>query len=235
MVSVGTLFRWVSEVIFRSIFAGNDTSFKHSTLLINTPLVIAQILLASEGPTGVITTMVSLLAIHLMAGTSEVLAYALIMTSLPALWYFLTTLPFTTSLMASAVIAFRVVAVGSSLLTFIYFLNPLELSTMLHKLGLKKASLYPAMTWKVTPHVMRDMKSAMLSAELKGEKLWKALAVTILAVNEYSSMYEEGTYVRAGDFKPRYWYNNKALLTFTLILAIDVTVLLLLHLRVLPA
>jgi len=235
MVSAGTVFRWISEVIFRSIFAGDDTPFRHSTLLINTPLVVAQVLLASEGPTGVVVTMASLLAVHLMAGTSEALAYALIMTSLPAVWYFLTTLPFTTSLMASAVIALRVIAVGSALLTFIYFLNPLELSMLAHKLGLRKASLYPAMTWKVTPHVMRDMKSAMLSAELKGEKLWKALAVTILAVNEYSSMYEEGTYARMQDFKPRYWYDGKTVLVFTLILAVDIIVLLLLYLRMIPA
>ncbi len=235
MVSAGTVFRWISEVIFRSIFAGDDTPFKHSTLLINMPLVVAQILLASEGPTGVVVTMVSLLAIHLVAGTSEALAYALIMTSLPAVWYFLTTLPFTTSSVASAVIALRVIAVGSALLTFIYFLNPLELSMLAHKLGFKRASLYPAMTWKVTPHVMRDMKSAMLSAELKGEKLWKALAVTILAVNEYSSMYEEGTYARVHDFKPRYWYDSKAMLVFALILVIDIIALLLLYLRMIPA
>lgn len=235
MVSAGTVFRWISEVIFRSIFAGDDTPFKHSTLLINTPLIITQILLASEGPAGVVITMASLLAVHLMAGTSEVLAYALIMTSLPAVWYFLTTLPFTASLLTSAVIALRVIAVGSALLTFIYFLNPLELSMLAHKLGLKNASLYPAMTWKVTPHVMRDMKSAMLSAELKGERLWKALAVTILAVNEYSSMYEEGTYVRVQDFKPRYWYDSKAMLVFTLILAVDIIALLLLYLRMIPA
>lgn len=230
MVSVGTVFRWISEVIFRSIFAGDDTPFKHSTLLINTPLVVTQILLASEGLTGVVVTMASLLAVHLMAGTSEALAYALIMTSLPAVWYFLTTLPFTTSLIASAVIALRVIAVGSALLTFIYFLNPLELSMLARKLGLRKASLYPAMTWKVTPHVMRDMKSAMLSAELKDEKLWKALAVTILAVNEYSSMYGEGTYARMQDFKPRYWYSGKAMRVFVLILAVDITALLLLYL-----
>ncbi len=235
MVSAGTVFRWISEIIFRSIFAGDDTPFKHSTLLINTPLVITQILLASEGPTGIVVTMASLLAVHLMAGTLEALTYALIMTSLPAVWYFLTTLPFTTSLTTSAIIAFRVIAVGSALLTFIYFLNPLELSTLAHKVCLKKVSLYPAMTWKVTPHVMRDMKSAMLSAELKGEKLWKALAVTILAVNEYSSMYEEGTYARIQDFKPRYWYDGKAILVFTLILAVDITALLLLYLRMIPA
>ncbi len=235
MVSAGTVFRWISEVIFRSIFAGDDTSFKHSTLLINTPLVITQILLASEGSTGVVVTMASLLVVHLLAGTLEVLAYALIMTSLPAVWYFLTTLPFTISLTTSAIIALRVVAVGSALLTFIYFLNPLELSMLAHKLCLKRTSLYPAMTWKVTPHVMRDMKSAMLSAELKGEKLWKALAVTILAVNEYSSMYEEGTYARMQDFKPRYWYDGKAVLIFTLILAVDIIALLLLYLRMIPA
>ncbi len=235
MVSAGTIFRWVSEVIFRSIFAGDDTPFKHSTLLINTPLVVTQILLASRGSTGVALTMVSLMVVHLMAGTSEALAYALVMTSLPAVWYFLTTLPFTASLTISAVISLRVIAVGSALLTFIYFLNPLELSVLAHKLGLKNVSLYPAMTWKVTPHVMRDMKSAMLSAELKGEKLWKALAVTILAVNEYSSMYEEGTYVRMRDFKPRYWYDGKAILIFALILAVDIIALLLLYLRIISA
>ena len=57
-----------------------------------------------------------------------------------------------------------------------------------------------------------------------------ALAVTILAVNEYSSMYGEGTYARMQDFKPRYWYSGKAMRVFVLILAVDITALLLLYL-----
>ncbi|MCD6323771.1 MAG: hypothetical protein J7L55_01515, partial [Desulfurococcales archaeon] len=125
-------------------------------------------------------------------GMLEGLAYAFILALIPAAWNFLTTLPFTGSLTVSAVIALRVLAVAASLTTMLQRFNPMELAYLARKAGLSELGLYPPLLWKVTPHIMRDAEAALGITSLKDEKLWKGLAVTFVAIDEYSKFYGEG-------------------------------------------
>ncbi len=224
MASIGSVFRMVTEIIFRSIFAGSDNRFKHAPIPLTIALTASQVMLAGGRPYQLATALSTVLVIHALASTINTYLYSLLITSLPALWYFLTTLPFTASPLTSAIIALRVVAVGTATLTFIYFLNPVEISLWISKLG-RGWGIYPSLTWKAIPHVMRDMQSALLSTELKGESFWRAVAVTALAVSEYSDFYEEGLYTKIFSFRPRYWYDKLSTITYSAILAVCVTAL----------
>ncbi len=218
MVSVGAVLRFITDIIFGAIFAGDDREFKHVPVALALSLAIAQSYLASAcGTVGIAVSLATLAVLHARASTLRTLAYSLVLTSIPATWYFLTSLPFTLSVTRSALAAFRVVAIGSASLAFLYFLNPLDISAAFKRVG-RGASIYPSLTWKVVPHVMRDMQSSILVAELKGEKLWKAIAVTTLAVSEYSDFYEEGLYPKLRLFNPRNWYSVKAVTTYSALL-----------------
>jgi len=222
VVSVGAILRVITDIIFGAIFAGDDREFKHVPAALTLSLAVAQSYLASAcGPLGIAVSLATLVALHARASTLKTLAYSLALTSIPAVWYFLTSLPFTLSVTRSALAAFRVIAIGSASLAFLYFLNPLDISVALKRFG-KGASVYPSLTWKVVPHVMRDMQSSMLAAELKGERLWRAVAVTTLAVSEYSDYYEEGLYSKLRLFNPRNWYSAKAVTTYSALLAVCV-------------
>jgi len=196
------------SLLFRSIFIHGDIEGRHVPFLINLILLIVQVLVARGGVERVLIVLSSVLLTYLARGSSRVIVYSGVLGLIPSTWYFIASMPFTRDFFASALIALRVFTISLSFICFFYFFNPVEISYLLRLLRLRNASLYPALTWRVIPHIMRDMETALLVGEMKGAEAWKSLAVTVLTTEEYVSLYEEGLFSKP-EYEPSYYYSVK--------------------------
>ncbi len=210
--SISRLISIIEELILRAVFIGCDEWWRHSSSLLILALTIMSVYVNTWCNYGVIIVSLILLIMHLVARTYKLFLYSFILALIPTVWYIITSLPFTHSVSASVYIGIRVLINTLSILTGVFMLNPMEISFILSKLGIKEWSVYPALLWKVIPHTLRDMESALLVNDLKNEKLWKGVAISLLASLEYSKLYEEALYLRLRYFKPRFNYDTKALL-----------------------
>ncbi|MGC8975120.1 MAG: hypothetical protein ACP5KB_02855 [Thermoprotei archaeon] len=219
--------RLFTLLLFRSIFIYGDIEGRHVPFLINLALLITQVLVARGGYECLVVVLASVLFIYAVRGSGKVITYSSVLALIPSTWYFIVSLPFTTSLVTSAVISLRVFTVSLSFLCFFYFLNPVEISFLLRLLHLKNAPLYPVLTWRVIPHIMRDMETALLVGEMKRVETWKSLAITVLTTEEYVSLYEEGLFSKP-EYRPSYEYSIKHTLITVLVL-VALIMLLALH------
>jgi len=215
---IAELFRLFVSLLFRSIFIYGDIEGRHVPFLINLALLVTQVLVARGSVERVLVVLASVLLTYLARGSGKVVIYSSVLALIPSTWYLIVSTPFTLDLFASALIALRVFTVSLSFICFLYFFNPVEISYLLKLLRLKNASLYPTLTWRVVPHIMRDMETALLVGEMKRVEAWKSLAVTVLTTEEYVSLYEEGLFSKPG-YEPSYYYSVKHTLTTLIILA----------------
>ena len=213
---ISRLISIVEELILRAVFIGCDEWWRHSSSLLILALVIMLVYVNTWCSYGVVIVSLILLIIHLVARTYKLFLYSFVLALIPTVWYILTSLPFTHSISTSTYIGIRVLVNTLSILTGVFMLNPMEISFILSKLGIKEWSAYPALLWKVIPHTLRDMESALLVNDLKNEKLWKGVAISLLASLEYSKLYEEALYLRLRYFRPKFNYDKRALLMHTL-------------------
>ena len=202
----------IEELILRAVFIGNDTWWRHSSSLIGIALATTLVYVGTWCRYGLVIVTIALVLIHLIARTYKLFSYAMVLALLPTTWYVLTTLPFTHSLINSLVIGFRVLLNTLSILTVVFMINPIEISYLLRRVGIKEGALFPALLWKVIPHTLRDMESTLLVNDLKGEGVGKGVAVSILASLEHSRMYEEGLHLKLRYFNPRFNYDLRAIL-----------------------
>ena len=101
-------------------------------------------------------------------------------------------------------------------------LNPMELSYLLSKIGVKDGRILMPLTWKVIPHIMKDFQNALLVMNLKGTSFWKGIAISFVAVEEYTEQYEEGLFLKLSNYRPEFSYSLRAtgiLLLFTILYA----------------
>lgn len=218
--------RLFTSLLFRSIFIYGDIEGRRVPLIINAALLATQILVARDGGERLLVVLASVTLIYLVRGSGKVITYSGVLALVPTTWYFMVSLPFTASFSASALIALRVFTVSLSFLCFFYFLNPVEVSFILRLLRLEKASLYPVLTWRVVPHIMRDLETALLVGEMKKSETWRSLAIAVLTTEEYVSLYEEGLFSKP-EYKPSYKYSPKhTLITLAVLIALIVMLLL---------
>lgn len=220
------LLRLITSLLFRSVFIYGDIEGRHVPIMINLALLVTQILVARGGIERLLVVLASVLLTYVIRGSSKVVVYSGVLALIPSTWYFVVSLPFTTSFLTSALIALRVFTVSLSFLCFFYFLNPVEISFVLRLLNLGNLSLYPVLTWRVIPHVMRDMETALLVGEMKKVEAWKSLAVAVLTTEEYVSLYEEGLFSKP-EYKPSYEYSIKHTFITLVVLATLILTLLL--------
>lgn len=223
---IAEVLRLFTSLLFRSIFIYGDIEGRHVPLVINLALLVTQVLVARGGIECLLIVLASVMVVYVVRESGKVIVYSGVLASIPATWYFMVSLPFTMSFSASALIALRVFTVSLSFLCFFYFLNPVEVSFVLRLLRLEKASLYPVLTWKVVPHIMRDVETALLVGEMKRAEAWRSLAVAVLTTEEYVSLYEEGLFSKP-EYKPFYKYSFKHTLITLAVLVALVTVFLL--------
>ncbi len=223
--AIGYLLRAVSELVFRSVFIGDDEAYRHIPIILNAGLAVTQVIIAGAGALGIAISAILVLLQAALLGNLRSLAYSELLTSLPAIWYLITTLPFTVSVSMSLEIALRVMIVGISLMMFLQRLNPMEIACAFRKVRVREASLFFPLMWKVVPHVMKDMQTALLVADLKGDSIWKGIAISFVAVEEYGKYYDEGLITKKKEFTPKFWYDRRKTVIAAALLIINILVL----------
>ena len=214
----------IIELIVRAVFLGSDSWGKHSSLILLTALIVIAIInLRHLDIASLCIVSISVVVLLTMSGHLRLVPYTLILALIPSVWYIVTTLPFTLSIIESLTIGIRVLMTSILLLTYIVSLNPIEISFILSKIGLKSYSIVPPFMWKVTPHILRDMKLALLANELKREGLWRGVAVSFAASQEYIALYEEGLETKIHDINPKFKYSLRAVMIHILLIAINLT------------
>lgn len=210
------------ELIFRSIFIGDDSWFRHSSIFVNIPAIALMLMICSYPSfSGCLYVLALLISLHLLLSSINLLTYASILALIPSLWYFVTTLPFTHSLYYSFEVMIRVFTSSIVILTAILTWNPMEIPYLISKAtSRKEPQIFIPLLWKVIPHTLKDSEDALLSNELKGESLWRALAVTFVASIEYSYLYEESLHSKVYFFKPYYFYDLRIILLYIAIIVL---------------
>ncbi len=74
-------------------------------------------------------------------------------------------------------VTLRTLLFSMIIITYIASLRPGDLAFFLYKTGNNK--LYPYITWRLIPLILKDTVIAIQAQHLKGEKTWKALQVSI--------------------------------------------------------
>lgn len=219
---ISELIRFFSSLLFKSVFIYGDIEGRHTPLLLNLMLLTAQVLVARGDVLHILIALTSTISVYLVRGSARVIRYAAALASIPAMWYFIVSLPFTMSITLSVLVSLRVFTVSTSFLCFFYFLNPVEVSTLLKIVGLRNVSLYPALTWRVIPHIMHDAETALLVGSMKGVETWRSLAISIVTTEEYVTLYEEGIYTKPA-YDPSFTYSLKhTLITLALLISLIV-------------
>ncbi len=214
----------IIELIVRAVFLGSDSWGKHSSSILLTALIIITIInLRHLDIVSLSIALVTIIVLLIMSGRLRLIPYTLILALIPSAWYVVTTLPFTLSVIESLTIGIRVLITSVLLLAYIVSLNPIEISFILSKIGLKNYLIVPPFMWKVVPHILRDMKLALLANELKREGLWRGMAVSFVASLEYVALYEEGLESKIHDINPKFTYNLRAVLIHILLITINLT------------
>jgi len=218
MKVLSRVIRAFAGMFYNAMFGGYDTWTRHvPTVMLLIEVVLVYYLLKFGGIWGFVAAFFSLIVLHILSRSLHSMIYMLIATSIPAVWYFFTSLPFTRSIEISLMGSLKAMSLGLWLLTTIFYFNPMEISYLLYKLTRKTSlSLYLPLTWKMIPHTMRDLENALLVNELKGESSWTPLAITLLTTREYEKLYIEGLWTKIEKFRPYFWYERKALILHSL-------------------
>ncbi len=221
MKTLSRVIRALAGMFYNAMFGGHDTWTRHvPTVMLLIEVVLVYYLLKFGGVWGFVAAFFPLIILHILSRSLRSMIYMLIVTSIPAIWYFFTSLPFTRSIEISLVGSLKAMSLGLWLLTTIFYFNPMEVSYLIYKLTKKTGlSLYLPLTWKMIPHTMRDLENALLVNELKGESSWVPLAVTLLTTREYEKLYIEGLWTKMSLFKPHFWYDKEAVILHSLLIA----------------
>ncbi len=201
--------RGMSEIVFRSSFVEGDSEYRHGSIVLISAYVLFSILTTFKGPIPEAISFCLLCISQEYSKSRRTLVAGIVLSAIPASWFFLISLIITFSPLIAGLIAFRAFVFAFAVLTGFSQINPMEIASALRRR--KDLSLYVCLTWKSTPHIMKDMETSLLVNELKGEPTWKSIAISLLCVKEYSDFYSEGLYTKLESFSPKFKYNRRVL------------------------
>jgi len=223
---ISRILRAITRIFFNAMFSGSDNWMRHSSIFFYAIEVYLVFKLLHLNAFYAPLLVLILVCVYLIGSHGYGMLYVLLVSSIPAIWYFITSLPFTRSLEVSFLASLRAFTLSAWIITLIYFLNPMEIALIVRLTSRNKgAQLAFPLVWRMVPHVMSDMEASLLANELKGEKTWKGLAVTMLATKEYETMYSEGLIAKVKRFSALYWYDARALLLSVCVLSAMILIL----------
>ncbi len=204
------LFEVLLEHLFYSVFIGDDHRARHTPLVVNLSLVIIIAYLITRDLGSWIDKLVGVLILVAYVVLEIRFVYLkslFIISMIPTLWYGFLAFIFRPNIIASLDVMIRVFVISFSTLVFLQLINPVELSWLINKVKSgSRYSLYPNLIWRVSPHILKDLKSALMISRLKNTDISRSLAVGILVLDEYSDFYEEGLASR-DEINSFYWYD----------------------------
>lgn len=206
--SVSRVVEFLLEYFFYSIFVGDDNSSRHTPVILNLLVVLLIVFVVSrEGVSNLFIGVLIMLFLMILKRDHLIYKPVLVISLIPSIWYLALSYLIRPSIILSLEAMLRVFVISVSTMLFIQQLNPLEISWLLNRLKLSpKNSLYLSLVWRVSPHLLKDLRTALMINRVKNTELWKSLAVSMIVFDEYADLYEEGLLSR--DIKRIvYWYD----------------------------
>ncbi|MEM0043978.1 MAG: hypothetical protein QXJ51_04075 [Sulfolobales archaeon] len=201
---------FILEYLFYSVFVGDDNKCRHSPLVLNIGFIVVVIFIISRGGFLNIITGVSAVALQIVLKRKcIVLRPVIILSLIPSAFYGVISIILRPDIILALEAVARVFTISLSTLLVLQQINPVEISWLLSRLGVNSRSvLYPSLVWRVSPHLLKDMRLALLVNRLKESDLWKSIAVSIIVFDEYADLYEEGLLSRE-KISISYWYDPR--------------------------
>ncbi|MGC9148716.1 MAG: hypothetical protein ACP5GI_04670 [Sulfolobales archaeon] len=220
---------FVLEQLFYSVFVGDDNRARHTPLLINLSLVATIIYLVTRGAGPWIDKVAGLLILLAYVFLERGYLYLksmIIITMVPTTWYVILAFIFRPDLINTIDVLIRVFTISLSTLLLLQLFNPVEITWIINRIGFKsKSSLYPQLLWRISPHMLKDLRDSLIVNKLKNTEIARSIAVGIIVFDEYADFYEEGLISR-DEINSLYWYDCRETIKLTLLLAASIIYLL---------
>jgi len=177
--------------IYRALFLrGDDLELKHAHMHVKLIFLITGLISIYTGSYITSITVIILgLLLSLYYDFSKEYCSALVIALIPALWLALTNLLIvavvkgTLSIHALTIVFLKVIAATLIILLFMIMLSPIELCNIIVKLG-RGNPIYPLMTWRFIPLGLKEVEESYIIQRLKGEAIWKSLAIASASMIE---------------------------------------------------
>lgn len=182
---------WLIGKVYEALFTSPDVGIRRAHISSKILLLVVSFLMVTRGLCFSLVLLVVLCVVIAVGGFKYALKSMIIVSSIPAIWLALTG--FITSYIikgyADVVVILevftRTIAISLSIALFITSLSPYELSNILWRLGFRSTCIIPIALWRLTPIALKDMVEAYNVQKLKGESVWKALAIATASMLEH--------------------------------------------------
>lgn len=189
------LIEYLVELLFNSVFIGDDNPVRHTPLLLNIIFYVEIIyMIISKDLYLKISGATLYIIFILLRRRYLVLKPVMILGSIPTIWYMFLASIFSPDPIKIIDVVLRVFIISTLGLVIAQIINPVEISWLIKKIIKKNQNIamIPSLTWRITPHLLKDLRDSLMVSRLKESETWKSLGVSILLFDEYIDLYEEG-------------------------------------------
>ncbi len=193
---------WLVNKVYESLFLATDTGVRRAHIIAKAMAVVLVVYSVSKGLATSIIALTVLLILAYFGGLKSSIKPMLIVSSIPALWLsisgWLTAYVTVHSISPLALLSIyvRSLTFSFAILFFLTSLSPYELARIMWFTGLKKYSIAPLLLWRLTPVMLRDVADAYSVQRVKGEKIWKSIAISTAAILEHKRFLLEYSYFK---------------------------------------
>lgn len=226
---------WLIGKVYEALFTSPDVGIRRAHILSKILLLVVSFLMVAHGLRFSLVLLAVLCVVIAIGGFKYALKSMIIVSSIPATWLALTgfIVSYTIKGCIDKVIILeiftRTITISLSIALFIASLSPYELSNILWRLGFRNTCIIPIALWRLTPMALKDMVEAYNVQKLKGESIWKALAIATASMLEHRDfMLEYNFYKLSTSLAKPIPYKHNLTTTLLLVLASIVLITLLL-------
>lgn len=190
------------SIVYRALFISGETGFRTAHPLSKLAFIASFLILLVEEPGKAILVIPVVALLGIVHPGYEWLSASFALSGLVGVYmgvsaYILSLLGlYEMRLFDILVVALRTFSISSVALFIFIMLSPIEFYNILVLIGLKRASSYPLLIWRMTPQALRNFVDSMSAGYLKGEKTLKRVPAAVASVIEMGRLVNEYCYWR---------------------------------------
>ncbi|MDK6028981.1 hypothetical protein QPL79_06355 [Ignisphaera sp. 4213-co] len=216
-MSFSKVFSRIVLLLLRSLFLYGFVEARKGSTAIQLAFTILSLYITIKNPVVSIPILAAISTFYIVFGIAKALAYAALVSLVPATWMGLTNLLYTLSgkgLLnpASFIDVFMRAEIGSLIVfTLIHTLNISELCYLVSKFS-TATSLAIEYFWRIASQLLKESSEMLYIHGLKKEKTWKTLAMLFIRGDEIVTQFSEGVYLKQFRYAPKPIYSRKTVL-----------------------
>jgi len=189
---------WLVSVVYRTFFLKGDTGFKTTHWAVKVVHILLVAIVLASGDTHLLAGLaLSLVILGLISPGREWVASTLALSTIVSLYMSLTALLGSlvglapVSVENAVVIGVKTLALSISIAFTFTLISPLEISALLVKLGARRASSFPLLTWRLIPYGLKSFVESLQIGYVKGEKTSSRIPPAVASILEIGGFIEE--------------------------------------------